>query len=200
MNTKLGKASCAFGDGRYVGDAQRSPDAVVGNVACLDRQQSLRLMVRQRSEEHGVHDTEHGGVRADRNGERCHRDHGERRGAPQHAQRDAEVTSDGIHHLPEPDAARAMARRCVKELASLVQRSEATLGLTACVVGSESVADELFDPKLQVQPDLLTRITAHEVIRWGCLEPEKAPDAWPDVERHRQAGSASVRMPVTVCA
>ena len=92
---------------RRRGHARRARRGVDG----ADRDETLRILIRERPEQQGVHDAEHHRVGADPNGERREHDRGEPRAAPDQPRREAHVLCGGLDHT---------AGRAARDTASLV--------------------------------------------------------------------------------
>jgi hypothetical protein len=100
-----GAAAVAAGQGR--GRAGREGEHVAGGAVLAEDDQPARVGHRQRAQEHGVGEREDGGVGADAERERHHRDGGEQRIAAQAAHGVAQVASEVV----EPRQAALVADR-----------------------------------------------------------------------------------------
>jgi hypothetical protein len=67
--------------------------------ALLDQDQSIRMVIRQRSKQNGVDHTENRGIRADADGERDNRNRGKTRIRAQSAEGVAKVLEESLHGL-----------------------------------------------------------------------------------------------------
>ena len=119
-----------------------------------DAHQSVGLRVRQRLEQHAVHDAEDRGVRADAECQRQHRHGGERRRPPEHAQRIRDILAEIREELHASNVTRVVGVDVAAIVLRVLEISEPPARLVQRRFGRGSLGHELLCPHVQMKAQL----------------------------------------------
>ena len=184
---------------RRRGHARRARRGVDG----ADRDETRRILIRERPEQQGVHDAEHHRVGADPHRERREHDRGEPRAAPDQPRREAQVLCDGLDHRQAP--ALAIELPGLFEAAEPGERDPSRFDL------AHAGAAVVVDVHLQVRRQLLVELTvvaapeqrgqAHEGRTHGphdCSPRDRKRSRIADVRSHSRVSRSTRFRPARV--